>query len=236
MLELETYLTAGLTSISNLVLNHYHEIGMSQGELVLFLQLSQAQQAGDDFPDLLVIAPKIGLSRDEIFALVQQLINKKVIRMETKQNADGKMADVYDLSPIYQLVSVFLQSEAQKTISKSRETEIQALYQAFEQEFGRALSPIELETIGYWLETDHYEVEIIKLALREAVLNQAYSLKYIDRILLAWERKNLTSKVQIMAEQSRRQKELTPQQNGQSQEEELPTIPMYNWLDPTNNK
>ena len=39
--------------------------------------------------------------------------------------------------------------------------------------------------IGQWLNTDHYSPELIRLALREAVLNQAYSLKYIDRILLA---------------------------------------------------
>ena len=37
--------------------------------------------------------------------------------------------------------------------------------------------------IGQWLNTDHYSPELIRLALREAVLNQAYSLKYIDRIL-----------------------------------------------------
>ncbi len=36
--------------------------------------------------------------------------------------------------------------------------------------------------IGQWLNTDHYSPELIRLALREAVLNQAYSLKYIDRI------------------------------------------------------
>ena len=42
--------------------------------------------------------------------------------------------------------------------------------------------------------------ELIRLALR-AVLNQAYSLKYIDRILLAWERKNITTKEQVAADQ-----------------------------------
>ena len=36
---------------------------------------------------------------------------------------------------------------------------------------------------------DHYQPEILKLALREAVLNQAYSFNYVDRILLSWERK-----------------------------------------------
>lgn len=237
MLELETYLAAGTTTISNVVLNHYHQIGMTQTELILYLQLMQAQQSGDTFPDLLAIAKKIGLSRDEIFELIQQMLQKKMIKMETSKTADGKTADMYDLTPIFHLIQAFLQTEAQKTISKSQEMEIQELYQAFEHEFGRALSPIELETIGYWLETDHYQVEIIKLALREAVLNQAYSLKYIDRILLNWERKNLTSKAQILAEQTRRQKDITDTKAvGDLAKDELPTIPMYNWLAPTNNE
>ena len=45
---------------------------------------------------------------------------------------------------------------------------------------------------------------MIQFALREAVLNQAYSLNYIDRILLSWERKNITSKEQVEEEQKRR--------------------------------
>lgn len=63
------------------------------------------------------------------------------------------------------------------------------MYQLFEQEFGRPLSSIEFQRIGQWLEEDHYQPEILKLALREAVLNQAYSFNYVDRILLSWERK-----------------------------------------------
>ncbi|MDM8277294.1 DnaD domain protein, partial [Lactobacillus gallinarum] len=60
-----------------------------------------------------------------------------------------------------------------------------------EVEFGRYLSPIEREEIAQWLSVDHYTPEVIELALREAVLSQAYSLKYIDRVLLNWQRHNL---------------------------------------------
>ena len=55
-------------------------------------------------------------------------------------------------------------------------------------------SAIEYQRISQWLEEDKYQPDLIQFALREAVLNQAYSLNYIDRILLSWERKNITSK------------------------------------------
>lgn len=97
--------------------------------------------------------------------------------------------------------SIIFTNEQRKQVVANHEDEIKQLYQGFEKEFGRPLSPIELEMIGQWLNTDHYSPELIRLALREAVLNQAYSLKYIDRILLAWERKNITTKEQVAADQ-----------------------------------
>jgi len=38
---------------------------------------------------------------------------------------------------------------------------------------------------------------MIELALREAVLSQVYSLKYIDRILLNWQNHNLKTEEDI---------------------------------------
>ena len=71
------------------------------------------------------------------------------------------------------------------------------LLRQFEIEFGRYLSPIEREEISAWLRVDHYDPEIIRLALREAVLAQAYSLKYVDRILLNWQRHNLKTSNEV---------------------------------------
>ena len=78
-------------------------------------------------------------------------------------------------------------------------------YNQIEIEFGRPLSPVEQETIRDWLTTDHYLPEVILLALREAVLNAAYSLKYMDRILLNWERRHLKTAQQVQAELKRHQ-------------------------------
>ena len=92
--------------------------------------------------------------------------------------------------------------------------------------------------IGQWLITDHYSPELIRLALREAVLNQAYSLKYIDRILLAWERKNITTKEQVAADQKKRKDSMIQneiEQQGQTQES-LPKVTLHNWLNPEDSE
>src|SRR5690625_4495392 len=88
------------------------------------------------------------------------------------------------------------QEKSEKTIEKE-EKEKKNLYSMFESEFGRPLSPIEMETLVMWIEDDKYSPELIQLALREAVLSQVYNFKYIDRILLNWEKKNIRTKKQV---------------------------------------
>ncbi|MCG4282719.1 DnaD domain-containing protein, partial [Lacticaseibacillus saniviri] len=78
-----------------------------------------------------------------------------------------------------------------------------SLFSMVEVEFGRPLSPIEQQTIRAWLEEDHYAPEMIQLALREAVLNQAYSLRYMDRVLINWEKRHLTTPQQVQADKDR---------------------------------
>jgi DNA replication protein len=54
---------------------------------------------------------------------------------------------------------------------------------------------------------DHYDPDVVALALREAVLNQAYSLKYMDRVLITWEKRNLRT-VQAIKQAQREFNEL----------------------------
>ena len=64
--------------------------------------------------------------------------------------------DTYDLLPVFQKDSIILQTSKENKLSQNHEDEIKQLYQGFEK--GRPLSPIELEMIGQWLNTDHYSL------------------------------------------------------------------------------
>ena len=234
MLSIKDFLNADMTTVSNLLLTYYKKIGMSDREFLFYLQLLNYNQAGNPFPDLGIIADTMDIPVDELFQTLQQLIDKGFISIETNINQRGQQEDRYDLSLIYERLSGFLDQQNQKEVAVTKENEISQLYQTFETEFGRPLSPIEYETIQNWLTVDKYELELLQLALREAVLNQAYSLKYIDRILLAWERKNLTSKAQVQEDQKKRMVKIEEKQQV-VEEEELPHIPLYNWLNPNQN-
>ncbi len=55
----------------------------------------------------------------------------------------------------------------------------------FEDEFGRALTPMEFESIKEWI-NDGYSEEMITKALKEAVKSNVTSLRYIEGILINW--------------------------------------------------
>ena len=56
MISLKEYLSGGETTISNLLLQNYTKLGLTTNEFMLWLQLYASHQAGEDFPDLTIIA------------------------------------------------------------------------------------------------------------------------------------------------------------------------------------
>ncbi|RHH71458.1 DnaD domain protein [Vagococcus sp. AM17-17] len=231
MIPLNIYLQNGTTSVSNLLFRYYKKIGMTDTELVFYLQLLQYQDSGDYFPDMDMITKRMDMSLDGGYHIIQELMTKGILSIETKRNKFGKTEDKYDLTRVYQKIELVLEQEQEIKMEQLEENKRVELFNKFEQEFGRSLSPIEFETVQQWLDNDNYSIDLIELALREAILNQAYSLKYMDRILLNWERKNLTSKQAIQSDQKQRLKEIDDK-NIIDTEETLPKVPMYNWLNP----
>lgn len=231
-LDIKEFLQAKETVLSNLVLQYYKKIGLTEEELVFYLQLLRFQQLNNDFPELSIIADEMGITTDQVFKLLESLVVKKVVAIDTVESSSGKSYDSYDLTLMYHQIETFMNQAKSRTKEEERQFEVKKIYQEIEQEFGRPLSPIEMETISYWINDDRYSVELIRLALREAVLNQAYNLKYMDRILLAWERKNLRSKEQVVDSQQRRKDAIVEKDRASlaPKKTNLPKVPLDNWL------
>ena len=117
---------------------------------------------------------------NDILEILSSLSTKKYVNVVVKKSA-GKMKEFLDISYLYEkLMSYVISLE-----DEEKETEI---YSVIETELGRTLSPIEYETIGGWINANISE-ELIKEALKEAVLNGVGNLKYIDKILYEWTKK-----------------------------------------------
>ena len=196
----------GFTTLSNGLLAYYPQLNIDDAEMMVIIQLEMFAQKNNSFPTNEQIAANTNFSVTEITALIQKLIEKNLIVIDQITDKSGMIGNKYNLNQLYDNLDQLLENKTlsvnKKMTAKKAETAVDntplnQLVRQFEIEFGRYLSPIEREEISAWLNVDHYDPAIIKLALREAVLSQAYSLKYVDRILLNWQRHNLKTSSEV---------------------------------------
>lgn len=207
MASFATIQNEGFTVISNSLLRYYPSLKLSEIETMLLLQLESFKQAQNFFPSDNDISERMNLSPVEISQLIQNLIDKELIELGQNRDNDGRITNFYDLTPLYQKLDTIIderdvgsstQAKSDLRPTEKRESNpLQELVRQFEIEFGRLLSPIEKQEIVAWINIDHYSPEIVQLALREAILAQVYNFKYVDRILLNWQRHGLTTPDQV---------------------------------------
>lgn len=207
------YRALGFTTFTNGLLAYYPQLKISDAEIILIMQLELFAQKGENFPSNEQIAANTNFTATEIANIIQQLIEKNLLTIDQVTDDKGRIGDRFNLEKLYSNLDDLLANRvlpknnnvAQKDAADVDNSPLNQLMRQFEIEFGRYLSPIEREEIAAWLNVDHYDPEIIKLALREAVLSQAYSLKYVDRVLLNWQRHNLktSSEVQKFLQRNR---------------------------------
>ncbi len=167
--------------IPSYLLKTYKKLNISEKELIF---LSYLITFNDKILfDINKFSISTSLSIPEIMELIDSLTSKNIITMVTDKKETGMIREYLDISSLYDKIIVMILNESE---TESKETS--TIYDVIEKEFGRCLSPIEYETIKGWLDSNISE-DLIKEALKEAILNGVNNLKYIDRILYEWNKK-----------------------------------------------
>ncbi len=195
--------------IPNILLENYSKLNMNEKELIFASYLMSYEK---DIPfDVNSFCNVLKYSIPNLMDIIASLTDKSLIEVITK-NENNKLKDYIDISLLKnKLISLIIQE--QETNDNNDNSKI---YKKIEQEFGRTLSPIECETIKYWLDSKISE-ELIEEALKEAVLNGVNNLKYIDKILVEWNKKGYKNKLDIKRKKNK--------------DEDSLDIFDYDWLD-----
>ncbi len=127
----------------------------------------------------------LGISEERVMISLNNLITKKLLSINCVKDYYGKMVEVIDLDGIYKIIKDSNDSEVKRE-------EVITIFGSFEKGFGRPLSSIEVEIINSWMDNGIKE-ELILGALDEALYNGASNIRYIDKILLEWKKKNYKS-------------------------------------------
>lgn len=205
-MQYNDYRALGTTTFSNGLLAYYPQLKIDDAEMIVIIQLEMFAQKGNFFPTDEQLAANTNLSVSEITALIQKLIEQNFLSIDQIFDKSDKIGNKYNLDQLYNQLDLLLEDKIKSgnkkagnnsSTSSVDNSPLTQLVRQFEIEFGRYLSPIEREEIASWLNVDHYDPVLIKMALREAVLAQAYSLKYVDRVLLNWQRHNLKTSSEV---------------------------------------
>lgn len=197
-------LTLGSTAIPNLLLRFYKQIGITDEEMMILIQLLRLRTEEKNLkPTPSQLAECLTSSVEKIKDSLNNLLEKEIISLTQYYDEDlDEILTGYDLEPLMEKLSEIWACAKMAEIEKTRfllDTQSKKntparitnnLYRIFEKEFGRPLSPIEIDQIEKWLEDTEHE-ELVLEALRRAVLMGKHNFKYIDSILLEWKKNNL---------------------------------------------
>lgn len=224
---LHHYLQAGETSISNLLLHHYKEVGMTTSQFVLYLQFKSYQDRGIMNPDVRTIAKNLGTKERQVFEQLHQMMTNHLVEQKMRKMEDGKEDAIYDFSLLINKL-VLLNENDQEAATKVENTNSRVeTFNQLEAEFGRPLSSMELQIVNDWLDKDNYSAIMIKLALRQAVMNSALNLQYMDRILQSWDRQGLRTERDISEHEKRFEQRKEAGQKPEKKTLKKPKIPIY---------
>ena len=210
MTYLDAFKSGNLVLPSDLLLNYNQLFSSSDDFLVWqFFYLQNTTALGELSPSQ--IAEKIGKQVTEVNQAISRLTDKGLLQYRTIE-LNGEIEVIFDATlALERLDQLFGKQETNQV--QSAPNDLKSLVETFQQELGRLLSPFEIEDLEKSLKEDGTSSDLIKEALREAVLNGKPNWKYIQAILRNWRHEGIKSVAQVEAK--RQEREATNPQNVQ---------------------
>ena len=199
--------------ISKTLLFNYKRLNILDNEFIVLIYLINEpmynpKQMGID----------LNIPFPEVLEIINSLTEKNILKIELA-NINNIRTEIVNLDLLYDKLA-FLIIKKEDKVEKPT-----SLFDTFEQELGRTLSPMEYEIINGWLSI--CTEEIILLALKEATYNGVSNFRYIDRIINEWNKKGIKTKEDV----EKNRKNFKKNQNNNKNQELFD----YDWLNDNEN-
>ncbi|NOU95348.1 DnaD domain protein [Paenibacillus sp. LMG 31456] len=188
----------GNIEIPYLLLKHYSQLKLNEVEVMLMIHvMALIEKERKDFPTLEELQGRMSVGPEKVIAALQKLLKEGLLTIdEDIDPVSGMQCEKYNFSPLLERLAGCWydeQMERQKAREQSEPVVRKDIFSIFEKEFGRPLTPMELESITGWLDKDQYQEQLILAGLKEAVFAGKVHFRYIDRILMEWSRNRITT-------------------------------------------
>lgn len=212
--KLNKVISDGNIVIPLYILKYFKKLNLTMDEFIFLMYLYNKQDNSDFNPEK--IALDLNLDIMEVMGYISILTDKGYITLDVLKTENNILEEVINLNNFYERISTFL---INSEVDIKEENKKENILQYVEQELGRPLNSLEIKTIHDWQEAkidDSLIMEALKIALNDGV----YSLKYIDKILFDFKNRGYQNALDI-------KKEVEPTSTKSNEIEFVD----WNWLD-----
>ena len=202
-----TYLDAfksGNLVLPSALLLHFKELFPSSDDFLVWQFFYLQNTTGLEEMSPSQIAERIGKEISDVNQSISNLTERGLLQYRTIE-LNGEIELLFDTSLALERLDNLLGAPTSSSDQLTPQNQLKDLVETFQQELGRLLTPFEIEDLTKTLKEDGTSADLIKEALREAVLNGKANWKYIQAILRNWRHEGIKSVAQIEAKRAERE-------------------------------
>ncbi|MCR6110696.1 DnaD domain-containing protein [Bacillus sp. A301a_S52] len=223
-------------TLPGLFFKYYKNLGLTDEQFLILIHIRQFHQEGNDFPTPDNLVERMTITSNDCAHQLKELLSKRFIEIVESKGTDNKISEMISIAPLFEKLQMHLNEQSQHEVKEDKQLQEGKLFQRFEEEFARPLSPMEMEMISMWLDDDGHEPFIIEAALRESVASSKLNFRYIDRILFDWKKNGVKTIEQAKSHgENIRNHQSNRQFSRSSETKREKKHPGYNWLEGGSN-
>lgn len=203
MTYLDAFKSGNLVLPSTLLL-HFKELFPSSDDFLVWQFFYLQNTTGLEEMSPSQIAERIGKEISDVNQSISNLTERGLLQYRTIE-LNGEIELLFDASLALERLDDLLGAVHSSSDQLTPQNQLKDLVETFQQELGRLLTPFEIEDLTKTLKEDGTSADLIKEALREAVLNGKANWKYIQAILRNWRHEGIKSVAQIEAKRAERE-------------------------------
>lgn len=183
--KVENLLKDSFYVVPKLLINNIKKLEITEKETILLIYLLN----NDNSFNPKKISDDLGWNLNDVLEEINNLSNKGILKIDMLKKNNIR-EEYINLDYLYSKLAFLVVNDSEAKDDNKN------LFDSFEKEFGRTLSPMEYEIINSWKDNDMSD-ELIYCALKEAIFNGVSNLRYIDKILFEWKKKGYNSKEDV---------------------------------------
>lgn len=180
--------------IPKVLINNYVRLNITDTELIIIMVI--LSKGNKIVYDPVSIANEINMEKMKVMENISNLLDKNIISLVVEKK-NQKRIECLSLELLYKrLINII-----KEVPSEEREIS-SSVFEVFESELGKTLSPMQYEIIKEWISKGISE-ELIIEALKEAVINGTNNFRYIDTIITSWMDKGYKTKNDVLKDKEK---------------------------------